>query len=100
MEGQASISPDILADYAADAARGVNGVAALSERPLPGRRAVRIAQEDGRVRVELHVVVAWGASIPEVGREVQRTVREYLARMAHVDSALVDVVVDELGAPA
>ena len=37
-----------------------------------------------------------GCSIPTVGREVQQRVREYLKRMANVDAARVDVVVDEV----
>jgi uncharacterized alkaline shock family protein YloU len=58
---------------------------------------VRIAQDDGRVRVELHLAVEWGASIPEVGSEVQRRVAAYLGRMAKVEPDAVDVIVDEIG---
>jgi uncharacterized alkaline shock family protein YloU len=97
MEGQASISADILARYAADAARGVAGVRGVSESQLPGRRSVRVVTDDGSVRVELHLALDWGASIPDVGREVQTRVREYLLRMADVDPATVDVAVDEIG---
>jgi len=97
LEGQASISADILARYAADAAQEVVGVRGVTESPLPGRRGVRVASEDGAVRVELHVAVDWGAAIPAVGRDVQARVREYLLRMANVDAAAVDVVVDEIG---
>jgi len=97
LEGQASISADILARYAADAAQEVVGVRGVMDSPLPGRRGVRVASEDGAVRVELHVAVDWGAPIPAVGRDVQARVREYLLRMANVDAAAVDVVVDEIG---
>jgi len=97
LEGQASISADILARYAADAAQEVVGVRGVMDSPLPGRRGVRVASEDGAVRVELHVAVDWGAPIPAVGRDVQARVREYLLRMANVDPAAVDVVVDEIG---
>jgi uncharacterized alkaline shock family protein YloU len=94
MEGQASISTDILARYAADAAGEVEGVRSL------GRRGVKVAEEDGAVRVELHLTVDWGASIPEIGRTVQARVREYLGRMADVEPRAVDVVVDEVGSSA
>jgi uncharacterized alkaline shock family protein YloU len=97
MEGQASISADILARYAADAAREVEGVRGVVDSPLPGRRGVRIANEDGTVRVELHLTVDWGAEIPRLAREVQARVREYLLRMADVEPAAIDVVVDEVG---
>jgi uncharacterized alkaline shock family protein YloU len=90
----ASISSDILARYAADAAREVDGVRRLIDSPLPRQKGVRVAEEDGAVRVELHLEVEWGAAIPEVGRAVQERVVEYLGRMAQVTPAGVDVVVD------
>ena len=92
MEGQVSISADILARYAADAATEVEGV-----RGLVGRHGVKVEGENGSVRVELHVEVEWGAAIPDVGRIVQERVGEYLAHMADVDPAEVEVVVDEIG---
>jgi uncharacterized alkaline shock family protein YloU len=97
VEGHASISTDVLSRYAADAALGVPGVRRLVERALPYRRGVKLETGDGRVRVELRVAVDWNASIPQVGREVQQRVREYLKRMADVDAREVDVVVDEVG---
>ena len=96
MEGHASISSDVLARYAGDAAREVAGVDGLVDGTLPGRRAVRVAGENGTVRLELHLRVDWGASIPDVGRAVQARVRDYLDRMADVELAAVDVVVDEV----
>jgi len=77
----ATISSDVLATYAADAAREVEGVRGLVESTL-------------------HIAVDWGASIPEVGREIQRRVAAYLARMASVEAEAVDVVVDEIGPPS
>jgi uncharacterized alkaline shock family protein YloU len=90
-DGQASISAEILARYAADAAREVDGVAGLA-----GRRGVRIERDDDAVRVELHLVVDWGASLTQVGQTVQARVRDYLVQMADVRPA-VDVVVDAVG---
>jgi len=98
MEGQSSISTDILARYAADAAGEVIGVRGLSESSIPGRRGgVRVSSDDAGVRVALHLVVDWGASVPAVGHAVQEQVREYLLRMADVEPASVDVVVEEIG---
>jgi uncharacterized alkaline shock family protein YloU len=100
MAGQASISTEILARYAADAAREVDGVRGLAESPLPGRHAVRVSGADDAVRLELHVVTAWEASIPETGRMVQARVREYLRSMADVEPTAVDVVVDAVAPEA
>jgi uncharacterized alkaline shock family protein YloU len=93
----ATISSDILASYAADAAREVDGVRGLVESALHRHKGVRISDDDGHVRVELHLAMEWGASIPEVGREVQQRVAAYLERMAKVDPEAVDVIVDEIG---
>jgi uncharacterized alkaline shock family protein YloU len=97
MDGEALISHDVLASYAADAALEVPGIRGLVDGHLPGRRGVRIAVDEGRVAVELHVGVHWGASVPEVGASVQRRVADYLARMADVRPVSVEVVVDEIG---
>lgn len=96
MEGHASISPEVLSRYAADAALAVDGVRGLVDRALPYRRGVKLDEADGRVTLELRLAVEWGASIPVVGREVQQRVREYLKRMADVEAERVDVVVDEV----
>ena len=93
-EGQASISADIVARYAGDAALDVAGV-----RGLSGRRGVRIGHDDDGLHVEIHVVVDWGTAIPEVGRSVQHQVVEYLRRMADVAPASVQVIFDEIGPP-
>jgi uncharacterized alkaline shock family protein YloU len=60
---------------------------------------VRIGRENEAVTVELHLDVEWGASIPEVGRDVQRRVLEYLERMAGSRPSAVNVVVDAVGPP-
>jgi len=98
MGGHASISPEVLARYAADAALEVDGVRGLVESHLPRHRAVRISGAEGEpVSVELQLVLEWGASFPEVGRVVQERVADYLARMADLRPARVDVVVAEIG---
>jgi len=60
---------------------------------------VRVLTNDDGVRIELHLALDWGASVPAVGREVQNRVAGYLARMASVQPEAVDVVVDEFTHP-
>jgi uncharacterized alkaline shock family protein YloU len=98
MEGHAVISSDILARYAADAATGVSGVRGLVPSPMHRHKGVRVV-DDGTLRVELHLAVDWGTSIPQLGREVQARVREYLSSMANANVVAVEVVVDEVGPP-
>ena len=54
MQGNASVATDVLASYAADAAREVEGVAGLVEGRLPRHGGVRVSSEDGIV-LELHL---------------------------------------------
>jgi uncharacterized alkaline shock family protein YloU len=95
MNGQALISPDVLASYAADAAREVAGVHNLVGSALHRHEGVRVSLDDGRVGVELHLALAWGANAGAVGAEVQAHVAECLVRMADVHPESVDVIVDE-----
>jgi len=92
---QSSISPDIIASYAADAAREVAGVSGLVGSALHRHDGVRVTRDEGRLGVELHLALAWGASAPAVGAGVQAGVADYLARMADVRPDVVDVVIDE-----
>lgn len=86
MEGHSVISPEVLARYAADAAAEVPGVHTKQ------RRGARV----NGAAVEVHVVIDYGANIPEVAVEVQRRVIEYLGQMADVRPTSVDVVVDDV----
>lgn len=95
----ATISSDVLASYAADAAREVDGLRGLVESTLHRHKGVRVLEAEGGVRLELHIAVDWGASIPDLGREIQRRVAGYLAQMASIEVEAVDVVVDEIGPP-
>lgn len=86
MDGHSVISPEVLARYAADAAAEVPGV------HTKHRRGARVNGGE----VEVHVVVDYGASIPEVAAQVQQRVIDYLAQMADMRPASVDVVVDDV----
>lgn len=100
MEGHALISTDILARYAGDAAREVVGVSGLVGSALHRHEGAKVTREAAKVAVEVHVALAWGASAPEVGAQVQARVSDYLERMADVRPDSVAVVVDEFRPPA
>ena len=97
MTGRASISSEVLARYAADAAREIEGVRGLAASQLHRHRGVRVSGEDGAVTIELHLDVDWGTELPTLGREVQRRVLDYLERMAGSRPAAVNVVIDVVG---
>jgi uncharacterized alkaline shock family protein YloU len=92
------ISHDVLASYAADAARDVAGLRVLVEGPRR-HRGVRVTEDDdGSVAVEVHIELDWGAVAPDVGDAVQRRVAEYLRRTAKPSSLVVDVVIARVAA--
>jgi uncharacterized alkaline shock family protein YloU len=91
MEGHSVISPEVLARYALDAAAQVPGVHTKQRRGVKAQSAKVHGGE-----VEVHVVVDYGANVPEVAAEVQARVLEYLAQMADVRPASVHVVVDDV----
>jgi uncharacterized alkaline shock family protein YloU len=86
MEGHSVISPEVLARYAADAAAEVPGVHTKQ------RRGARVSGNE----IEVHVVIDYGANIPEVAADVQRHVIDYLAQMADMRPSAVNVVVDDV----
>jgi len=86
------ISSEVVARYAADAAREVEGVAAVVEGV---RKGIRV---DGEAIV-LHLSLRYGVSIPAVGEAVQRGVADYLERMTDARPAAVNVVVEEVDGP-
>jgi uncharacterized alkaline shock family protein YloU len=92
VEGHAVISNDVLASYAADAAREVEGVHELVDGP---RRhlGVRVVEDEGATTLELHLALEWGASAPEVAGAAQARVAEYVVRTTRLPSVAVDVVI-------
>jgi uncharacterized alkaline shock family protein YloU len=98
VDADSLISPDVLARYAADAAREVEGVAGLSGRLHPGK-AVAVAGDEDTLSVTFTLELEWGRSAAEVAREVQKRVSEYLAKMADVTPASVDVLFDAVTPP-
>jgi uncharacterized alkaline shock family protein YloU len=92
-EGQALISPEVLARYAADAAREVEGVRRVAGGHVRRQPAVKVELREGGVWVQVPVVLEYGIAIAPVAREVQRRVRRYLKVMADVYPAAVEIVV-------
>jgi uncharacterized alkaline shock family protein YloU len=99
MSDQSVISPDVLGRYAAEAAREVEGVAGLNESPLQRGKAVAVSGDEDTLAVAISLELEWGHNAASVAAEVQKRVSEYLAKMANVTPASVDVVFDGVRPP-
>jgi uncharacterized alkaline shock family protein YloU len=96
MDEQALISPEVLARYAADAAREVEGVRRVVGGHLRRQPGVKVEAREHGIVVQVPVVLEYGIAIAPVAREVQQRVRRYLKVMADVDPAAVEVVVAQI----
>jgi hypothetical protein len=86
------VSAGALSQLIVRAAEQVDGVRV--RLPLPRRR---IELRDGSVSLEL--AVRYGLALPDVAREVQRSVGDALSVMMGIDVQAVDVSVEELDRP-
>ena len=84
-----TVTPAALTQLVVRAAEQVEGVRV--RLPLPRRR---IELRDGSVALEL--TVRYGLVLPEVAREVQRSVADALSGMMGLDVKAVDVSIEEL----
>ena len=102
---RAHISHAVIATYAADALAEVDGVAGLlgghfgsrDRRTDPERAAKAVHVEvapGGTVDLTVHVVVAYGASIPDVAAAAAGSVRRYLRSMVDLEVEAVTLHVD------
>jgi uncharacterized alkaline shock family protein YloU len=109
-EEQPLVSHEVIASYAADAARTVAGIVELHEshwKKLSSRvretRSGGVVVKDsplGGVEVEIHARVAWGSVIPELARQVEDAVRARMTALLSLDLDAVTLFVDEISAPA
>ena len=107
--GNIHISEEVLAAIAAAAAMEVEGVSSLAANlgrdiaDLLGKKnlakGVRVKLEEDKVEVELSVLMAYGNTIPEVGKAVQEAVKNAVESMTGLDVANVNVNVSGIAFP-
>ena len=95
--GNIHISEEVLAGIAAAAALEVEGVSGLAANlgsdiaELLGKKnlakGVRVQMEDEKVTVDLSILMAYGHTIPEVGRAVQDGVKNAVESMTGLEIA-------------
>jgi len=114
-DGQISVAEGVVQKIAGKACREISGVhamgagtarafGALRER-IPGSSGPNVAQGVGvevgetEAAIDLDIVVEYGISIAELGRSIQRNVRQAVERMTGLRVVEVNVAVDDVYLP-
>ncbi len=114
-DGQISVAEGVVQKIAGRACREVSGVhamgtggtrafGALRER-IPGSSGPNVAQGVGvevgetEAAIDLDIVVEYGISIAELGRSIQRNVKQSVERMTGLRVVEVNVAVDDVYLP-
>lgn len=101
--GNLVISEEVIASIAANAAKDIDGVAALLPRPADVRSALRIgdgvrrlvsiAAVDNEIKIHLYIKLKSGARLPLVCEKVQSSVKDAVQSMTGRIVSRVDVSV-------
>ena len=97
--GNIHISEEVLATISAAAALEVEGVSSLANAGKKSlSKDVRVKMEDDKVQVDLSVL-AYGATIPEMGKAVQDAVKTAIESMSGLEVSAVNVNVSGITFP-
>ena len=89
-----SRSEEVLAAISAAAALEVEGVSSLTNpNKKNATKGIHVKLEDEKVVVSMSVLMAYGHTIPEMGRAVQEAVKNAIESMSGLEVAAVNVSV-------
>lgn len=107
--GNIHISEEVLAAISAAAALEVEGVSSLAANlgsdiaELLGKKnlakGVRVKMEEEKVAVDLSVLMAYGSTIPDMGKAIQEGVRAAIESMTGLEVGAVNVNVAGIAFP-
>ena len=114
-DGKISVAQGVVQKIAGMACREISGVyamgtggtrafGAIRER-IPGSSGPNVAQGVGvevgesQAAIDLDIVIEYGASIAELGRSIQRNVKQSVERMTGLEVVEVNVAVDDVHLP-
>jgi uncharacterized alkaline shock family protein YloU len=114
-EGQISVADNVVQKIAGKACREMSGVHAMGtggsrafgsiRERIPGSSGPNVAQGVGvevgetEAAVDLDIVVEYGVAIAELGRAIQRNVKQAVERMTGLHVVEVNVSVDDVYLP-
>jgi uncharacterized alkaline shock family protein YloU len=114
-DGKITVAENVVQKIAGMACREVSGVYAMGSggtrafgafrERIPGSTGPNIAQGVGvevgetQAAVDLDIVIEYGVSVADVGRAIQRNVKQAIERMTGLDVVEVNVMVDDVHTP-
>jgi len=114
-EGQITVAENVVQKIAGKACREVGGVHAMGtggtrafgavRERIPGSTGPNVAQGVGvevgekEAAIDLDIVVEYGVSIAELGRSIQRNVKQSVERMTGLRVVEVNIAVDDVYLP-
>jgi uncharacterized alkaline shock family protein YloU len=115
-EGQITVAENVVQKIAGKACREVGGVHAMGtggtrafgavRERIPGSTGPNVAQGVGvevgekEAAIDLDIVVEYGVSIAELGRSIQRNVKQSVERMTGLRVVEVNIAVDDVYLPS
>ena len=114
-DGKITVAQNVVSKIAGMACREISGVAAmgtggsrafgaLKER-IPGSSGPSVAQGVGvevgetQAAIDLDIVIEYGVSVADLGRSIQRNVKQSVERMTGLEVVEVNVTVDDVQLP-
>jgi uncharacterized alkaline shock family protein YloU len=114
-EGKITVAQGVVSKIAGMACREISGVAAMGSGGsralgairgrIPGSSGPSVSQGVGvevgetQAAIDLDIVVDYGVSIADLGRSIQRNVKQSVERMTGLDVVEVNVTVDDVRLP-
>src|ERR1700761_8900234 len=115
-EGQITVAENVVQKIAGKACRDIAGVHAMGSggtrafgavrERIPGSTGPNVAQGVGvevgekEAAVDLEIVVEYGVAIAELGRSIQRNVKQSVERMTGLRVVEVNIAVDDVYLPS
>ena len=114
-DGKISVAQSVVQKIAGIACREISGVHAMGastsrafgavRERIPGSSGPNVAQGVGvevgetQAAIDLDIVVEYGVSLADLGRSIQRNVKQAVERMTGLDVVEVNINVDDLWMP-
>jgi uncharacterized alkaline shock family protein YloU len=115
-DGQISVAENVVQKIAGKACREIAGVHAMGtsgarafgafRERIPGTTGLNVAQGVGvevgetEAAIDLDIVVEYGVSIADLGRSIQRNVKQTVERMTGLRVVEVNIAVDDVYLPS